>query len=67
MPLGHVLGKKFVQGAVLSPLEDDVPLLPVGLDHEVQGVFRDARGVCWRRRPNGQLDEIPPEQMPRRS
>jgi hypothetical protein len=55
-----------------------MPLMPGNEDKDIQPVpagappdkfgavafFRDAAGVTWRTRPDGQLDEIPPGQEP---
>jgi hypothetical protein len=41
--------------------------LPSNVDPAVFGAvvfFRDAAGICWRVRPDGQFDEIPPEHLP---
>jgi hypothetical protein len=54
--------------ALMPDAEDkDIQPVPPGAPPEKFGAvafFRDAAGVTWRTRPDGQLDEVPPGQEP---
>ena len=50
--------------------QDGTEPVPAGANAALFGAvafFWGAAGVCWRARPDGKLDEIPPEQVPPRT
>lgn len=45
-------------------LPDDYPSTGKPMNLGAVAFFRDAAGIYWRSRPDGRLEEIPPDELP---
>ena len=60
-------GQRYLTPLMPGAQDEDTQPVPPGADADKFGAvafFRDAAGVTWRTRPDGQLDEIPAGQEP---
>jgi hypothetical protein len=60
-------GQHYLMPLMPGAEDKDIKLVPPGADPKMFGAvafFRDAAGVTWRARPDGQIDEIPAGQEP---
>jgi hypothetical protein len=66
--LGHEpKGPHYLMPLMPGAEDKDIQAVPPGAEPKMLGAvafFRDAAGVTWRTRPDGQLDEIPAGQEP---